>query len=160
MKRIIFGLSDFADVLFYELRLEGIEVEAFCVNKTYLKEKEHMGKPVVVFEELKDIFKTEEVGIYVCLGYHSMNEVRAHIFSEIEKTDMKLLSFKHPSALMMGEKIGEGCIILEQAVIGPYAKIGKGNIFYPKSMVSHHSVVGDFNFFAVSSSIGKCYGWK
>lgn len=153
MKRIIFGLTDLADVLFYELVQEEIEIDAFCVNKEYLKEKKHMGKPVIAFEEVENTFVSEEIGIYVCIGYHSMNKVRAHVFELIEKTHMQILSFVHPSALVMGQEMGKGCLVFEHAVIGPYAKIGQGNIFYPKSMVCHHSIVGDFNFFAVSSSV-------
>ncbi len=152
MKRVIFGLTDLADVLFYHIKSQ-FDIEAFCVNQTYLDKKEHLGKPVYAFENLEHYFKLKEIGVYVCIGYKSMNNIREQIFRQIEKAGMKILSFVHPSALVMIEKLGQGSLVFEHAVIGPYTQIGEGNIFYPKSMVSHHSVVGDFNFFAVSSSV-------
>ncbi len=150
MKRIIFGVTDLADVLFFELQQRGIEVDAFCVNRQFKEEENHCGLQVVTYEELDT---KDDIGIYICVGYHSMNQARAKIYQDLKRKKVKILSFIHESAIVMTNQIGEGCLIFENAVIGPYTKIGNANIFYPKSMVSHHSIVGDFNFFAISSSV-------
>ena len=154
MKRVIFGLTDLADVLFYELKKGKVKIDCFCANKEYVHENWHMGKPVVAFEDL-DSFLGEggQVGIYLCLGYHSMNQIREKIYGQIKEKGYEILSFVHDSAIVEAAELGEGCIILEQVMIGPYTKIGNANIFYPKSMVSHHSVVGNYNFFAISASV-------
>jgi len=153
MKKLIFGLTDLADVLFYELSKEEVSIDAFCVNREYIQESEHMGKPVVAFEEIENIFGSERVGVYLCIGYKSMNRVREQLYYELKKRGIYILSFVHSTALVMTENLGEGCLIFEYAVLGPYSQIGNCNIFYPKSMVSHHSIVGNFNFFAISSSV-------
>lgn len=153
MKKIIFGITDLADVLFYELETSGIMVDAFCVNRAYRKESTHMGKPILASEELEKVFPSEELGVYLCIGYNSMNQVRSKVYSNLKERNIAVLSFVHNSALLMTENVGEGCLIFEHAVLAPYTKIGICNIFYPKSMISHHSVVGDFNFFAISSSV-------
>lgn len=153
MKRIIFGLTDLADVLFYELKEANISVDAFCVHKDYLTKTIHIGKAVVAYEEVKKIFEGEELGIYLCVGYHNMNQIREKLYYQLKEQNIQILSFVHNTAVVMAEQIGEGCLIFEHTVLGPYTKIGNGNIFYPKSMVSHHSIVGDFNFFAISSSV-------
>ena len=36
MKKIIFGITDLADVLFYELMAAGENIDAFCVNRKYI----------------------------------------------------------------------------------------------------------------------------
>lgn len=154
MKKIIFGITDLAEVLFYELNREGIDIDAFCVNEKYLKATQHMGKPVLAYEQLRSYYNTnEEIGIYLCIGYNKMNERRKVLFGEMKDVGYKILSFVHSTALVMADKIGEGCLIFEQAVIGPYTKIGDANIFYPKSMIAHHSMVGNYNFFAISCSV-------
>ncbi len=154
MKRIIFGLTDLAEVLFYELNSVGVDIDAFCANEKYIKVTEHLGKPVFAYEKLRSYYSAdEEIGIYLCIGYNKMNESRKILFEEIKAAGYKVLSFVHPSALVMTDKIGEGCLVFEQAVIGPYTEVGDANIFYPKSMVAHHSTVGNYNFFAISCSV-------
>ncbi len=113
-----------------------------------------MGRPVIAFENLKEISgDKEDIGVYLCVGYNSMNRTREKIYHRLKEQELQILSFVHSSAIVMSEELGEGCLIFEQAVLGPYTKIGNANIFYPKSMVCHHSRVGNFNFFAVSSSV-------
>lgn len=154
MKKVIFGLTDLADVLFYELNKTGVEIDCFCVNQKYIYEKFHMGKPVVAYEELRDFFESaEQIGIYLCVGYHSMNQIRERVYRKIKEEGYKILSFIHSSAIVETKQMGEGCIVLEQVLIGPYTKVGVANIFYPKAMVSHHSIIGDYNFFAISASV-------
>lgn len=152
MTKLIFGITDLADVLYYELRTAGIEPDAFCVEAQYMKESKHMGKPVVAFEDIGAAFG-DEIGVWLCIGYTSMNRVRARVYNSLKQNGVQLLSFVHQSAVVMADEMGEGCLIFEGAVLGPYTRIGNCNIFYPKSMLSHHSVAGDFNFFAISCSV-------
>ena len=108
-------------------------------------------------EEMKEakvvVSVYDELGCYIAVGYNSMNDARKKIYHELKEMEIKVLSFVHSSAVVMAERVGEGCLIFEHAVLGPYSQAGICNIFYPKSMRSHHSVAGDFNFFAISCSV-------
>lgn len=153
MKKIIFGITDLADVLFYELMAAGENIDAFCVNRQYITDTMHLGRKVVAYEDINDIYDVHELGCYIAVGYNSMNDARKKIYHELKEMEIKVLSFVHSSAVVMAERVGEGCLIFEHAILGPYSQAGICNIFYPKSMLSHHSVAGDFNFFAISCSV-------
>ena len=49
MKKIIFGITDLADVLFYELMAAGENIDAFCVNRQYITDTMHLGRKVVAY---------------------------------------------------------------------------------------------------------------
>lgn len=153
MKRLIFGLTDLADILYYHLKAEGTEISAFVINKDLVKERSHMGIPVVEFEKIRDLYPPSLYGIYLCVGYKEMNYRREAIFNELKKWGYQCLIYIHPSAVIMSKKIGEGCIILENVTVSPYTILGKCNILYPHVLIAHHTEIGDFNFFAVSCSV-------
>lgn len=82
-----------------------------------------------------------------------MNAVRKRIFREVRTKGYQIMSYIHPSATVLTENIGEGTIIMERALIGPFVHMGVGNIFYPDAHVAHDSTIGDFNFFSVSCAV-------
>lgn len=154
MKKYIYGTTELGEILFNCLKECNIEIDGFTVDKEYITDNFLMSYPVVPYDELKSSAENgEEIGIYVCIGYKAMNENRRRAFKRIKADGMKIESFIHPSAIVKSDSIGEGCLIFEQAYIGPYTTIGDGNIFFPKSMLSHHSNAGNFNFFSVGCSV-------
>lgn len=153
MKRLIYGITDLADLLYYALRSEGTEIEAFIVNKEFFNNKMHFDKPVIPYEDIERFYNTNKIGIYLCLGYKSMNRHREKIYQKITEKGITVLSYMHPTALVMADHVGEGNLFFEHSVVGAYSEVGNANIFYPKSMLAHHSICGDFNFFAISSSV-------
>ncbi|GHU72378.1 hypothetical protein FACS189450_10050 [Spirochaetia bacterium] len=165
-KAIIFGINDFAEILFYQLNKDANnlpEICGFIVNRKYLPvEPLFCGLPVVAFEDLPLQFSAAEFGVFVCIGYKNMNEGRKKVFESLDSLGYDILSFIHSSAQIDTKQMGKGTIVMQNAVIGEYCAIGDGNIFYPGSMLAHHSSIGSYNFFAVNScvsghvSIGDC----
>lgn len=154
MKKIlIFGVTDLAENLYYNLKYENKPIDGFCINEAYLTFNDLFGLPVYPFEKLSSLFENYEIEFYICIGYKSMNHHRERIFSEIIKKRYKVKNYIHRTAQIYTSEIGIGNMFFESSYLGMYSKIGNGNIFYPGSMVAHHTEVGDFNFFSISSTI-------
>lgn len=152
-KVIIFGLDQFAEMIFELLCEEGHEIVAFTVDKTYCKDKEKFSKPIVPFEELESLYVPEEHGIIFCIGYTDMNRLREKRMNMAMDKGYEILSYKHPTAIVQAKEIGYGNIFMEGSIIGQGCKIGNGNIFWPMAHVAHHTTVQNYCFFTISCSI-------
>ena len=148
---VIFGCSDFAEKLAYLLIQTGVSVDAFTADKDYFDYEKKNSIPVIPYEELRE--KSLDVNLYLAVGYRRMNRGREEIYQRAKRDGFQIASFIHPSAVVSTEKMGEGNLIFEQAVVGPYAELGHCNVCYPKALIAHHTKVGSFNFFAISSSV-------
>lgn len=156
MKRIvIFGISLFAKLMrkYIEGKKDCICV-GYTVDKEYIVESIFDGLPIIPFEEIENYYLADEIEILVAIGYKNMNTNRENIFKRIKEKNYFLASYTHPTATILTDSIGEGCIILENVTIGIGCKIGEGNIFNACSMIGHDTKIGNYNFFAGNSTIG------
>lgn len=156
-KAIIFGTDQFAEVLYYFLNQPDeknkVEVSAFTVDKKYLNQTTYCGLPVIEFEQIEKYYPPEEYGIFICLGYTKMNEIRQVKFKEAKEKGYNILSYCHPTASVYAESMGEGNIIMENVTIGAFCRIGTGNVFWANAHIAHHTKMGDFNFFTISVAV-------
>ena len=150
---IIFGIGYFADQIFRYLCLEGKTVEAFTVEKKYCDKKCFHDLPVIPFEELENHFSKNNISILVCIGYNKMNQVRKRVFDRIKDKGYKILSYTHPNATVLTDKLELGNIILENVSIGIGCFVGEGNIFYNNSVICHDVIIHNYNYFSPSSTI-------
>lgn len=157
VRLIIFGLNNLSEMMCYNLENSGCIIEAFTVNQQYIKEETFCRKKIVPFENIEKYYSPSEFQFCLCIGYTKMNLIRKNIFIEIKKKGYKVINYVHPNAFINNAVIGEGNIILENAILGFNSTLGDGNIVYPNAQIAHHTKVGDFNFFAISSSVaGSC----
>ena len=105
------------------------------------------------FEECGQIYAPDEHELLFCIGYHRMNHTREEKFAQARAMGYTIASYRHPSAIIQADSIGEGNIFMEGVVIGQGVKIGEGNIFWPCSHVAHHTTVGNYNFFTISCAV-------
>ena len=93
MKKIIFGITDLADVLFYELMAAGENIDAFCVNKKYITESElHDDKSNKIFvlilntlDEIPFPIKTKygiQIENFLFLNWNESNSILYHELQE------------------------------------------------------------------------------
>lgn len=153
-KTLIFGVNALAQQLYEWLMEDKIPVEAFVIDEQYKQEKSQFcGKPIVYTSSLLHDFPTSQYNMIVAIGYTKMNSVRNEKYLQLKKLGYDIIGYKHPTALVLTDDIGEGNIFFENVTIGKHAKIGNGNIFRPCCLLAHHASVQSFNFFAISSSI-------
>lgn len=148
-KVLIFGTGQFAQIIKRYLEEQGKIVAGFTVNKSYISP----GEEAYPFETIEEIFPPSEYEMIVCVGYTRMNSIRQRIFVEAKEKGYRIISFIHKSATVLTDDIGEGTIVMERALIGPFCKLGVGNIVFADAHIAHHTQVGDFNFFTISVAV-------
>ena len=146
-KVIIFGISDFAYQVFrYIERDKQFDVCAFTVDRNYYSCSEFRGLPVVPFDELHNKYPCDQYSMLICIGYKQMNGIRLDTFHRVKERGYPIVEYRHESAVILSDDIGEGNFFFEGVVIGPGCKIGRSNIIFAQSNVAHDCVIGSFNF--------------
>ncbi|MCM1059379.1 MAG: acetyltransferase [Eubacterium sp.] len=150
----IWGITNFAKMIFIYLNELNITVKGFIVDKKYITEDNMKiySVPVISWED----FRGDPLNSYIipAIGYNNMNTGRKIVFDKIHSAGFKIGSFIHKSAVISsGVSFGEGNIILENSVIQPNVQIGNGNVIWSNVNICHDTVIGNMNFFAAGSTV-------
>ena len=114
-KVIIFGIGKIADVIQHFMREESnLEVAAFTVDGKYIKEDSFNGLPVVAFEDIEKTYSPSEYSVFVAIGYHELNKVRASKVAEAEAKGYEIISYIHPDSSAPKDLVyGKNCFYHE-----------------------------------------------
>lgn len=160
-KLIIFGLGKIADVAFHHIvRDKEHQVAAFTCDAKWLPGKDkaehrHFGLPVLPFEDIERLYPPDSFSMFVAIGYHDLNAVRAQKCIDAKAKGYTLISYVSPRA-DCGEwlTIGENCLILDGVGIQPGVKIGNNVSLWNNSLIGHHSTIEDDCWIAAGATIG------
>jgi len=118
----------------------------------YLQET-FCGLPIVAFEDLSKIYSPNDYSILLSVGFKKVNNLRSSIYRSAKSQGYSIASYISRKAIIQTNQIGEGNIIFEGSIIGPYCKIGVGNIIRSGANISHDCEMGNFNYIAPSACI-------
>lgn len=154
-KIIIFGTGKIADVLFYFLKNESeFEPIAFTADKEFIKEEKFNDLPIVPFQEIEKHYSPGEYKMFVAIGYHDLNALRAKKVDEVKKKGYKLASYIHPqSGVSKDLTTGENCFIMNNVLIHPRVELGDNNFIWSGTIIGHHSNIGNNNWFTSGANI-------
>ena len=157
---IIFGLGKIADVAYQHIvRDRAYEVVAFTCDAEWLpigdRGSTFYGRPVVPFEEIERRYPPESVSMFVAIGYHDLNAVRAAKCDAAKAKGYRLISYVSPRA-DHGPwlDVGENCLILDSVGIQPGVRIGNNVSLWNNALVGHHSIVDDHCWIAAGATLG------
>ncbi len=154
-KVIIFGTSIFSLVAYQTIVQEGLaEVVGFTLNEKYIQDTKLEGLNVYPFECLSNNFPMNDYKILIALGYKKMNDNRKAVYEKCKELSYNIYTLISKRAQVYTKEIGEGCIILPAAFVGPYVSIGKSVILWNNVSVCHHNRIGDFTHIAGGTTIG------
>ncbi|MCL2014707.1 MAG: acetyltransferase [Defluviitaleaceae bacterium] len=143
----LFGKNSLAQILATYITHDKTHIlRGFTANKQYCTEDEFLGLPLVPFEDLPTA--ADSFAIINCMGYSDRLANRVAIFAQISAKKLHLLSYIHPTAVTIGVTLGDGNIILPNAVIEPFSVIGMGNVLYGGVYICHDAAIGDNNWFS------------
>jgi sugar O-acyltransferase (sialic acid O-acetyltransferase NeuD family) len=144
-KVIIFGCGKIAEEAYYYLTNDSEhQIVAFTVDPAYLTQTMKFGKPVVSFEEIEQQCPPTEYAMFIALGYHDLNRLRAARCAQARAKGYRLVSYVCSRSSNFGKcEIGDNCFILENVVIQPGAKIGRNVFLWSGNHVGHHAAIGD-----------------
>ncbi|MEW5965588.1 MAG: acetyltransferase [Pseudomonadota bacterium] len=158
MKRlVIFGVGKIADVAYHHfVRDREVEVAAFTCDAAWVPESgTNHGLPVVAFEDIERTCPPAAFDLFVAIGYHELNAVRAQKCAEAKAKGYALASYVSPRAdLGPWVTVGENCLILDGVGIQPGAKIGDNVSLWNNVLIGHHSTVQDHCWIAAGATIG------
>jgi len=121
---IIYGDSDFAEQVYYQLETDGrYKILAFTVDESKFEKNTFIGLPVIPFQQLSNHYSTNEVHIFPAIGYSKLNTIREIVVSQIKQAGYKLLTYISKLAFIgANTQIGEGCFICEFVSIGIHSE--------------------------------------
>lgn len=146
MKRlVIFGTQAFAEIAhYYYSHDSGYSVSAFTVDAPYLKEATFKGLPVVAFEEVEKQFPPGECNVFVAIGIHGVNKLRAAKVAEAEAKGYHLASFVSSRADVAADlEVRPNTMIMERAGIQPFVEIGRNTVIWSATRIGFHARIGD-----------------
>lgn len=157
-KLIIFGLGKIADVAYQHfLRDGGYEIVAFVCDREWIGKGQAVqgGLPIVPFDEVQQRYPCAEHEMFVAVGYHELNQLRARKFAEAKAKGYRLASYVSPRAdIGPWFQVGENCLILDGVGIQPGARVGHNVSIWNNTLIGHHSVIGDDVWIAAGATIG------
>ncbi len=156
---VLFGTGKIAEVVHHFMVHEaGITVAAFTVDAGFVGDGKKEGLPVVDFASVEKQFPPDRFDLFVALGYHDMNALRAKKTAEAKAKGYALPSFIHPqSGLPKGTPIGENCFIMRDVHIHPKVTIGNDVFVWSGAIIGHHCTLGDHLWFTSGANVaGAC----
>jgi sugar O-acyltransferase (sialic acid O-acetyltransferase NeuD family) len=149
-KVVLFGTGDCACVASVYLAKDSpFEVVAFTVHEAYRTMSELLGKPVVPFEQLTELYPPDQFAVFVAMGFSRLNKPRAEVYDACKSRGYELITYVNSRAAVWGEhEIGDNCFVFEQNVIQPFVRIGNNVILWSGNHIGHHAVIGDHCFIA------------
>ena len=117
---------------------------AGIIDKKELVGQEILGYKVIgCDEDLPKLFKKYQNAI-ITVGQIKSNDLRMRLFNTLKDIGYKLPVIKSPLAYVSKySSIGEGTIIMHQALINTNTKIGKNCIINTKALIEHDCIVED-----------------
>lgn len=144
-KVIIFGTTDFAEVVNYYLSNDSnYEVVSFILDREYIKKEKFCGLPVNEFENIEKIFPPSKYSMFIAIGYNKMNKIREQKYIEAKNKGYQLITYIAPNvSLYDNVVIGDNCFIFEDNTLQPFSEIGNNTILWSGNHLGHHSKIGN-----------------
>src|SRR5688500_7508668 len=101
---VIFGTGDFARIASVYLEKDSpYSVAAFTVDERFLHEPELLGKPVVPFERLAELYPPDACSMLVAVGFKKVNQARAEVYDRCKSLGYELITYVNSKAVLWGE---------------------------------------------------------
>jgi sugar O-acyltransferase (sialic acid O-acetyltransferase NeuD family) len=154
-KIIVFGNSVFAEHLHFLLTHDsGHQVVAFTVDRAFIRDDFLLGLPVVPFENVASLYPPSEYQMTIAVSFQRVNRLREERYTQARARGYQLVNYVSSRASTFSDlSVGENCVILENAIIGPYVKIGNNVVIASGAIIGHHAVLNDHCFISPGAII-------
>lgn len=135
---IIIGASGHGKVIADIIQLNGNIVKGFLDDNEKIQGKSIVGFPVL--GKTEDYVKYPDCEFVIAIGDADIRKRLA------DSLDVKWHTAVHPKATVskLDTSIGEGTVIMANAVVNPSSRIGRHCIINTGAVVEHDNVLGDF----------------
>ena len=155
-KVVIFGTGKIAEVACsYFEQSSQYQVAAFTCDREYCADHLFLNKSCVPFDEVATHFPANEYAMFIALGYHQLNALRAERYHQAKAQGYRLVNYVHANAYVpQGVVLGDNCMILDGVTIQPGARLGSNIALWSQVVVGHHSHILDHCWLASGAAVG------
>lgn len=140
---VIFGNGKIAEaVSFYFNRDSDYYITAYIVDDPFAQTEFFLDKPVVKMSEAQKMYNPETYSIFIAVGYQGMNSLRANKYQFFKNLGYSFATYKSPH-VYGAYTTGENTIVMDGAIIQPYASFGNNVFIWGGAMVGHHATIND-----------------
>ncbi|WP_245651036.1 DapH/DapD/GlmU-related protein [Paramagnetospirillum marisnigri] len=155
---VIFGTGKIAQVAHACLSDEH-DVVGFTVDRAYLDPSPPTPLPVVAFDDVVERFPPAEVRMFVAMGYHDLNAVRAARLAQAAALGYGFVSWVSPRASIgKGVEIGANCLVMPQASVQPFARLEDGVFVWDNAVIGHHAHIGAHCWITAGAVVASSVG--
>lgn len=152
---VVFGKGQMAELTnFYFEKDSNFKIAAFCLDEAYVDAKEYLGRPLVSFQQMEQLYPPSKYDMFVAIGYTGLNELRKQKYLESKAKGYKLVSYVSSKTSYWGTEVGENCFFFENNAIMAYCKIGNNVMSWIGSILAHHAEIGDHTCFTSHVALG------
>lgn len=155
---VIIGAGEFAQIaLEYFTHDSDYTPVALCVNRSYIKETEIGGIPVLPLEELEARFPADSHSLFVAIPASRLNRTRTQFYNDLKARGYRFATYISSHAFVWRNAVvGENTFIFENNVIQPFVTVGNNCILWSGNHVGHRTVIED-NVFVASHAVISGY---
>ena len=148
-KVVIFGTGDFARVASVYLTKDSpYEVVAFTVHEAYHSAQELLGKPIVPFERLTELYPPARMPCSWPWAIAGSTKRGRKCITHAKLWAYECHYVNSPAMTWSEITLGDNCFIFEANVIQPFVHIGNNVVLWSGNHVGHDAVIGDHCFIA------------
>lgn len=147
-KLLLIGDGETAEMAFEYFSLD-YAIEAFLVERNYLKKTQLFGIPVKALEDIEKEYSKAIYKVFVAVSFVNKNTLRQKLYDLLSEKGYQFVSYIHPSvSIGVGSMIGDNCFVLENVVVQRKVEI-KNNVFiWSGSVIAHQSIINNHVFIA------------
>jgi sugar O-acyltransferase (sialic acid O-acetyltransferase NeuD family) len=145
---LIIGSGEFADIAHeYFTHDSEYDVVGFTVEKEFLNDDEHLGLPMVAFENVETHFDPRQVAAHVAVTNTNLNRVRERLVGATRSKGYALANYISSHAFIWRTAtLGENVFVFENNVVQHGVKVGDGVVLWSGNHIGHQTEIGDFTF--------------
>jgi len=147
-RAVVFGTGGFAEVVdFYLTRDSEYDVVGFTATGDVVKEATFLGRPLVRFDDIENVFPPESTEMFIAVGYTKLNRVREQFCDDARSKDYRLLTYICSRATWWEDtRVGDNVFVFEDNTLQPFVSIGDGTILWSGNHIGHHTAIGKYCF--------------
>jgi sugar O-acyltransferase (sialic acid O-acetyltransferase NeuD family) len=141
MKKVVLaGNAITADILYSYLKYDNrYEVVGIVVDDEYVDSGNIENVASIGLSQLTKEFSHDDVTIIMAMGYNNLNRDRESMFYRLKEMKYGIETYIHPDASIHSkELIGEGCVVLPNAVVEPHVRLGENTMVWCNVTLAHH----------------------
>lgn len=144
-KLVIVGAGEFAEIAYEYFSLDSeYEVVAFAVEREYKNTEKLFSLPVVDFENIENVYSSDEYDVFVAVTYVKLNSARKRLYDLCKIKGYHCASYVSSRAFVWHNvKIGENTFVFENNTVQYKAVLGNNVVLWSGNHIGHRTVIED-----------------